>query len=281
MSYTTEASFSSAIGLAEIRNYRWDSPLDETICDNEAVLGMSLSAVPKGSMARFRSASAYRHFSPVGKMLFRPAGVPMQCINAGGRQRLLMCSLATQQQSELVPPIVSSLEIMPPALDVRHAGMAAALRRLAYEVASPGFARAAMIEALMIALLVDFVRLNEPDRTARSHGNGGLAPWQFRRIDEALNDFEGTAPTVSDLATLAGVSARHLLRGFRSSRGTSVLAHITRVRLDRACTMLATTQLPVKLVAARCGFTSGGGFSAAFRREMGIGPKDFRTRERN
>jgi len=275
MSFTTEARFSSPAGMVEIRNYHWPTPLDDVLGADAAVFGLSLSRVPDGSVARFHGEGGGPDFRPVGRMLFRPAGSEMRCRNAGGRQRLLMCSVPQGQTNEGMLPCIAHL---PPALDIREPALARTMHRIAQEALTPGFAAPALVEALITTLLIDFIRSASalPSRQARACG--GLAPWQIRRIEEAVREIDGPSPSVSSLAQLVGISPRHLLRAFRTSMGSSVLSHITQARLDRACTLLSARSMPIKQVAGLCGFASTSAFSAAFRRKMGITPRDFRRR---
>ena len=275
MSFTTETRFSSPSGVVEIRNYHWPAPLDDVLGAEAAVFGLSLSRVPDGSVARFHGEAGGPDFRPVGPMLFRPAGSEMRCRNAGGRQRLLMCSMPDDRTGEGMRLPVAHL---PPALDLREPSLARTMHRLAHEIVTPGFAAPALVEALIATLLVDFTRSQRTQPPRQARARGGLAPWQIRRIEEAVRETDGPPPSVSALARLVDISPRHLLRAFRTSMGSSVLSHIAQIRLDRACALLSARATPIKQVAGLCGFASTSAFSAAFRRKTGMTPRDFRRR---
>jgi len=275
MPFTTEARLSSPAGVVEIRNYHWPAPLDDVLGADTAVFGLSLSRVPDGSVARFHGDGGGGDFRPVGRMLFRPAGSEMRCRNAGGRQRLLMCSVPAGDADQGRLPRIAHL---PPALDLRAPALARTMHRIAQEALTPGFAAPTLVEALIATLLIDFLRSAGAPPPCEARARGGLAPWQIRRIEEAVREIDGPPPSVSALALLVGVSPRHLLRAFRTSMGSSVLSHITQVRLDRACALLSARSIPIKQVADLCGFASTSAFSAAFRRKMGITPRDFQRR---
>lgn len=278
MPYSIEAQIGDGSSLVEVRNYYWPEPLDEIVEDDHPVFGLSLSPVPLASRARFGDAINRRNFDPIGSVLYRPPRLPMHCRNAGGSQRLVMCALPVGASSSAISVLVDRLSGSQPMLDVRKAEITATLRRLAAEACAPGFACGAVVEALSTTLLVDFLRIARPENASKMRLVGGLAPWQRRRIDEALHDIDGPAPSVSELATLIGVSSRHLLRAFRVSVGRTVAKHIQQVRAGRACKILLSTKLPIKAVAARCGFASAGAFTTAFRREIGLTPRDYRMR---
>jgi len=74
------------------------------------------------------------------------------------------------------------------------------------------------------------------------------------------------------------VSSRHLLRLYRNLSGETVTAHIQRAQVSRARDLLTTTDLPLKEIAGRLGFSRSGSFSTAFRRATGVSPKLYRQR---
>lgn len=80
-----------------------------------------------------------------------------------------------------------------------------------------------------------------------------------------------------DLAGLArdlGVSPRTLRERCRRACATSPARLLARLRLERARGLLHETGLPVKAVAARCGFANPNHFSTAFRRAFGRPPRE-------
>lgn len=280
MSFSTEARVIHQNAVIEVRNYVWNDPLDDVVVDEHPVFGLSLSPVPRESQAFFGDLDDNCVFNAIGKMLFRPAAMPMRFTNAGGKQRLVMCTVPAHGDGSTCGDLFELLSDARPIADLRHDGLAFTLRRLAQEACEPGFASSAMVEALVTGLLVDFIRMEKRVSAERKPNTGGLAPWQLRRIDEALHHIDGSAPGVSDLATIIGVSPRHLLRAFRASTGITVVKHIARVRANRACELLLSTRLPVKQIASRCGYASTTAFATAFRREIGLPPKEYRARTR-
>ena len=78
------------------------------------------------------------------------------------------------------------------------------------------------------------------------------------------------------LADRAGVSQRHLTRLFRAHLGRSPGEHVRRARTEAAAHLLATTDLPLPRVAARCGFGSTETLRTAFLRAYGTTPSAHR-----
>lgn len=272
-----ESTLSVAPGTIEIRRYHWPDPLDDVYCDPEPILGLSLSRVPDDSRASLGS-RATAEFSPIGKLVFRPPNLPLRCLNSGGVQRLLMCIFQPTGSLEADDDLCEVLAYAQPQPNLRSEPIAAGLRRVAAEAIAPGFASLAVVEAMLTCVLVDLVRTCGGLDVRPVRVKGGLAPWQIRRITEALREIDGSAPTVASLAHLIGVTPRHLLRSFRSSSGSTVVRHIAEAQFARACELLATTDLPLKQVAQKCGFATASGFAAAFRREAAESPSEFRAR---
>jgi len=109
---------------------------------------------------------------------------------------------------------------------------------------------------------------------------GGLAAWQLKRIDDHLHAGHWDC-TVTELASLCGLSASHTMRAFRQSVGRTLAAHIAEQRIARACDLLADGALSIAEIAQAVRFGGPSSFSAAFRRSMGTSPGRYRQRRRS
>lgn len=83
---------------------------------------------------------------------------------------------------------------------------------------------------------------------------------------------------VPQVVAASGLSRRALELRFRRELNRSILDEIRRVRLDRACRLLETTDLPIAKVALRCGFSTPQRFHSVFRQQMGMLPSEHRKR---
>jgi AraC family transcriptional regulator, transcriptional activator FtrA len=98
-----------------------------------------------------------------------------------------------------------------------------------------------------------------------------LAPtldWAIAHLDEPL--------TVEDLARRALMSPRTFARRFRAATGTTPLQWLLRQRIVHAQHLLEATDLPVELIASRCGFGSATALRVHFRRATGTNPLAYR-----
>ena len=83
---------------------------------------------------------------------------------------------------------------------------------------------------------------------------------------------------VNQLAQRLGVGPRHLSRLFSEHLGASPLQVALSLRVRRAKRLLDGTDLPIRLVAERAGFSSTRRLSAAFTRLYGRSPSAIRKR---
>lgn len=96
------------------------------------------------------------------------------------------------------------------------------------------------------------------------------------RVDDRLRAAVADAVSLEELADAAGMSRFQLLRAARAAWGETPMRRLTRLRMERACELLATTQLSITEVALDCGYGVSGHFSTAFRRHVGITPGAYR-----
>lgn len=82
--------------------------------------------------------------------------------------------------------------------------------------------------------------------------------------------------TPDRLAKRAGLSLRTLHRRCVALTGTTPARLIDKLRVEHGRTLLLTTDLPLKSLAARCGFTSTTHLKRAFERTLGMTPRTYR-----
>lgn len=84
--------------------------------------------------------------------------------------------------------------------------------------------------------------------------------------------------SINQLAARAGVSPAHFRRLFDSAMGIAPHRYVMNLRLERALELLMQTDLPILHVALECGFSSQSHLTAAFKKEHGTTPAQFRAR---
>lgn len=86
--------------------------------------------------------------------------------------------------------------------------------------------------------------------------------------------------SVSDVARHAAVSQSVLERKFRTFLGRTPKAELLRLQMARARQLLGESELSLKEIAGRCGFSGEKYFSDAFTRQCGIRPAAYRRARR-
>lgn len=84
--------------------------------------------------------------------------------------------------------------------------------------------------------------------------------------------------TRQGVAAAFGVTPSHLSRVFRTQGSMKLWDYVTLVRIDRAKLLLTQYRLPVKQVAAQCGFEDASYFCRVFRKRCQLTPEQYRER---
>ncbi|CAM3814641.1 helix-turn-helix domain-containing protein [Marinicrinis lubricantis] len=79
-----------------------------------------------------------------------------------------------------------------------------------------------------------------------------------------------------DIATQSNISVRHLNRIFQSYYQTTPFAYLQQLRLEHACRLLKTTNLPISEISYQSGFNDSNYFTRQFTKVFGISPKRYR-----
>ncbi|MET0506023.1 MAG: helix-turn-helix transcriptional regulator [Luteibacter sp.] len=139
-----------------------------------------------------------------------------------------------------------------------------------------------MIEALSQALALHVVRSHAmPIRTGGIVSSRGLSAESLAVAVSALSDIASPVPVADDLARRCGLSVSQFSRAFKQSTGLSPHAYATRSRMEKAKSLLETTDLPILQVGLDVGYTSASHFTAQFVRAYGITPSAFRRDTRH
>jgi transcriptional regulator GlxA family with amidase domain len=99
---------------------------------------------------------------------------------------------------------------------------------------------------------------------------GTLHNWMAGRLSDDLS--------LPALARKAGMSERSFSRHYAEATGTTPARAVERLRVEAARRLLSDTRLPVKRIAARCGFGSEETLRRSFVRLLASTPQDYRAR---
>jgi len=155
--------------------------------------------------------------------------------------------------------------------ELRGGGLAWLAWRLAGELRASDVAAPVAAEGLALELLAATSR-----ETNRAGRRAGRPPRWLRMAEEMVRARAGECVGLSELGDVVGVHPTHLARVFRAHYGVSVGEYGRRLRLARAATELAETDIPVAVIATRAGFADQSHFTRLFKRYAGTTPARYR-----
>lgn len=152
---------------------------------------------------------------------------------------------------------------------------------LAAEVVRNDLGQEAVLQRLLELILITALRrwLQSAEAKAPSWYRAHTDPVVGHAL-RLLHHNPAEAWTVPSLARACGVSRPVLARRFTDLLGEPPMSYLTRWRLSLAVDLLTTSELPLRSIAARVGYSSPFTFSTAFKRVHGTSPTDFRNAER-
>jgi AraC family transcriptional activator of mtrCDE len=153
-------------------------------------------------------------------------------------------------------------------------GMLSTLMRGEANEERPG--TAAILSALCNVLLAMMLRATPDKRLTDQPMWTGLADGRLRTVTDAVLRDPGHSWTIAELAELAAMSRATFIRHFSEHAGMSAGDFLTKVRMMTAAELLASTDRPVSVVAARVGYRSESAFGRAFRLATTTTPAQFR-----
>ena len=134
---------------------------------------------------------------------------------------------------------------------------------------------AALLEHLTVHLLRRHAHIRRAAELELSRA--GLVDRRVRRAVELMHARLAEDVPLEEMAAAAYLSPFHFARLFKKVTGMSPHAYLAALRLERAQTLLATTDLSITEVGARVGYASPSHFAKAFRHATGLSPRAFRA----
>lgn len=275
-----EASITAPHCTVQIVSTDNPTPVSHAHVEPHHTIAMQRQRKQSFSTGRYLIEGAEKRFEDIGRVLVIPANVPLEIHAEGGPTQAVRCIFSQDAYARItgLDELVHPNEMVG-CLDIKSPRITDTMARLANEAEAPGFASRVLAEALGTSLMVEIARYVNDLQPRSAIQRGGLARRTHRQIIEYVETHNGT-PSLSDLARLTGLSRRHLSRAFKQTTGQTIYDYVEQVRFNRAANMLADTDLLIKDIAFKLGFTCSSSFSVAFRRACGETPKSFRKRMR-
>lgn len=106
-----------------------------------------------------------------------------------------------------------------------------------------------------------------------------LSARDCKKVEEAADILSARLqhpPTLHELGVLVGLNLNKLKQGFHRLYGTSAFCFLHSLRMRQAYELLRDSELSISEIAERIGYTRQSAFSAAFRREYGVAPREIK-----
>jgi AraC family transcriptional regulator len=176
----------------------------------------------------------------------------------------------SQQEYEDAP---SAMVELPYRLDLADGVIANRMRSLQTELDHPGLMGRLYVESLSNEIAVRIVRSHartpEPAR-------GGLPSRRLRVVQDYIEANLETEISLTDLATISGLTSTYFCRAFSKSVGLPAHQYVIHRRVERAKALLAERELPICQIALAVGFSNQSHLTMHFRRIVGTTPWRFR-----
>jgi AraC family transcriptional regulator len=132
------------------------------------------------------------------------------------------------------------------------------------------------VQGVAEAMAVHLVRTYAEAKATRLEQRGGLPAFKLRRATDLMEQQLDEPFALQPLAQAAGLSEFHFSRRFKQATGFSPSRYFIRLRMAKACRLLRETSRSVIDIGLDVGYGSPSHFAQVFRREIGVGPSDYR-----
>ncbi|WP_458729554.1 helix-turn-helix domain-containing protein [Pseudomonas brenneri] len=280
--FLTEASLAKQGFDIRVEHAQWSSTGTALIETGDCCLLRLM--LPASSQTRPNcgsfSSHAARQFQPLGKLLFIPHGTEFHLRHDACKQKALVCVFDPSSLGVLGSYRWNWQDNVSEAmLNLQSGYLHASLQRLAEEVASPGFASELQTECLLTSIVLDLRRefIDAPaDADCSLHNAEKLSPRQLNLLRELLDSASDEGRSLGHLAMACELPLRTLSSRCKNTTGMTLRQYAAQSRLQKAVALLADPRLLIKQVAYQAGFNNAAAFSAAFRKELGVTPEEFR-----
>ena len=126
-------------------------------------------------------------------------------------------------------------------------------------------------QVLLWRLLLLTAQMQRRDET-----RGGLASWQAKRTTEYLADNIERRVTLDELAAIARLSPFHFARAFAKTMGMPPYRYQQKLRMERACELLARSDMRIIDIALAVGYESPQALARVFAQVHGMAPSQWR-----
>ena len=138
-----------------------------------------------------------------------------------------------------------------------------------------------------LAAAIDRVRQRRQEKPAASPqiamevASGKKSKYVLRATDYIARNFADADLSITTIAGELGVSEGHLSHIFKKETGFTVIAYLTRFRMQTASKLLSTGNYKIYEVAEKVGYRDVAYFSSTFKKLTGVSPSEYQEQNHN
>ncbi|EGA67214.1 AraC-type DNA-binding domain-containing protein [Vibrio brasiliensis LMG 20546] len=102
---------------------------------------------------------------------------------------------------------------------------------------------------------------------------------RIKKVVQYINQDIAANYTIEELAKVACLSSTQFKYLFSKDVQLTPLKYLTKLRMEKARTLLTNTDMPVSRIAEEVGFSNPSSFTRSFNGYFGLPPKSYRTHE--
>jgi AraC family transcriptional regulator len=128
------------------------------------------------------------------------------------------------------------------------------------------------VEGITNQICVHILRKYAGEHKLRSGPHRGLTTAQIRNLTSYINDHMSENITLADLAAVVDASVYAFIRQFKISFGSAPHCYLMKRRVEKARELIGRRHIPIKLVAASCGFADQSHMNRLFKKMYDVTP---------
>lgn len=130
-----------------------------------------------------------------------------------------------------------------------------------------------LVQLLFAQLLIRLSRLYREEAS----GNSGLSVLHVKKAVQFMHHNYDNDIQIKDIAASANVHPVYLQRIFKSNKGCTVSEYLLRLRMEKAKSLLANTDIQISDIPGYIGINSRQYFAFIFKKYTGSTPSDYRA----
>jgi AraC family transcriptional regulator len=130
-------------------------------------------------------------------------------------------------------------------------------------------------DGLRMALMILLVRASQAD-FRKPYRLGIISKHRLSRLLEYVENHLADDFSMADLGRATGCTITAITSGLRAATGCSPWQFVLLRRVERAKSLLTSSQRPMSEIAFECGFSSSQHFATAFKKQVGTTPSVYR-----